>query len=1200
MFLSEKQRKLIESIAKINNIARVSIWLYDKDRESVSSDLIYSLKDNTFLLGLTLKKTDFPNYFKALELDREIIADDALTNPCTSEFSEAYLKPLGITSMLDVPIRVYDKIIGVVCHEHIGKKRVWSETEKLFAFTTADILGLTIETEDKEKVYNSLKESEQRYGLTSTALPVIFWTTDKNLIITSSRGKGLMDLGLESDAIVGKTISEFLNTDPNDAAYAHHMGALAGKSANYEYQLNNLIFQIYLEPLKDIHNEITGCIGLAINITERKESDITIQERELQLRTLFDAVADVIFVIDINKDGSYEFSSVNQAFINSTGFTPTQIIGKKVRDIVPLESLQLVLDRYELAIKERKVVSWEETNTYPKGTLTGIVSIAPLYDQDGNCTQLIGSVKDITDRKKIELELKSSKEQLSIVFNTVADVIFVLDVLDDGGYSFNSVNKAFGITTGIDTVSIVGKKVEEVIPQESLTVLLNYYESAIKERKTIIWEETNDYPSGKITGIVGLTPVFNSTGKCTKLIGSVKNITERKKFETELQKNEERFRSLAEKTNIIPWTTDAGMSRLDYVGPQAEAVLGYPVEKWYEKDFWPNHIHPDDRFRTVKEAVTNQIGDTNYDHEYRMVGADGRVIWFRDVVSIEKVSNGKHMLRGYLIDITERKKFEIELQENEERFRLLAESTDIIPWETDAKTFQFTYVGPQAERILEYPVEEWYTNDFWPDHIHPDDKEDTLAFCLKAFKEKKNYEFEYRMVAKDGSIVWLHDVVTVQLVNNVPVTLRGFLINITERKIADEKIQKLNTELEERVQERTAQLMEINRELEKAKTSAEESKTAKELFLANMSHEIRTPLNAIIGFQQLLKESTLDEEQQEFVESIDFASRNLLVIINDILDLSKIEAGKFQFDEGESDIGDTIKSVIELVDLRAKEKKLKLVISQDPAIPNALYFDATRLSQILLNLVGNAIKFTEMGEVSISTHLLEENEDTVLCEFIVKDTGIGISQDMISSIFERFTQESIETTRKYGGTGLGLTISRYLVEMQGGTIHARSKKGEGSEFLFQLRLKKVRHKKTISEYKQTEVNGVAEPTKKLNILLAEDVLLNQRLVVKIMEKWHHNLDIAENGKIAVEKVKNNYYDLILMDIQMPEMDGYQATTIIRSIPDERIHSIPIVALTAHASSSEAEKCINLGMNSYISKPFSQQKLLQVINELIAK
>lgn len=398
-------------------------------------------------------------------------------------------------------------------------------------------------------------------------------------------------------------------------------------------------------------------------------------------------------------------------------------------------------------------------------------------------------------------------------------------------------------------------------------------------------------------------------------------------------------------------------------------------------------------------------------------------------------------------------------------------------------------------------------------------------------------------------------------------------------------------------QKRSEELHKVNKDLEKANVLSEQSKTAKEIFLASMSHEIRTPLNAIIGFQQLLKETPLNKEQKEYVESIDFAGKNLLVIINDILDLSKIEAGKFEFNEIGFNISDVTKSVVELVSQRAKEKNVKLYISLDASIPHLLYGDSDRLTQILLNLVGNAIKFTEKGEVKISLQLLDENDEFAECKFIIEDSGIGISKDKLKIIFERFSQADAEVTRKYGGTGLGLTICKHLVEMQGGTLLAESEEGKGSVFSFQLKFKKH---SVLSDKPHFEEEYTFSKDKKLRILLAEDIALNQRLVVKIMEKWGHELDIADNGKIAIEKVKANDYDLILMDIQMPEMDGYQAAQFIRSMPDVSKQKIPIIALTAHASHAEAEKCINIGMNSYLAKPFNQQQLQNVINQLTFK
>ncbi len=1071
MLLNEKQKMLLASVAKKNRVERVSLWLFDENRSSMTSNVIYSLSKNEYLPGLTITQKEFPHYFRALQEDSVIDADDAIHDSRTHEFSEVYLKPLGITSMLDVPIRDGSHLLGVICHEHVGEKRIWTHEEKLFAISIANQIALAMETEEKTRIVNALIESEQRFGLALTALPVIFWTTDKNLIVTGCRGLGLEKTNLKPEDIVGNHILEILAVKDTDPSYQFHLNTLSGKSGNYEYEYHGFVFQVFLEPLKDNTDEIIGCIGMAISISDRKESEEALKEREKQLSLTFDTVADSIFVIDVESDGCFRFRSTNKAFQINLGIASEEIIGKCVNDVVPQPSLDLVLEKYQTAIREKRTVSWEETTDYPIGRLTGIVTVSPLFDDFGNCTELIGSVKDITERKQIENELKES---------------------------------------------------------------------------------------------------------------------------------EARFRLLAETTDIIPWESDAKTFQFTYVGPQAERILGYPTSDWYTYDFWPNHIHPDDKEEALKTCLEAFKTKQNYEFDYRMIGASGNEVWFHDVVTVETINDIPVKLRGFLIDITARKQIENKIKENEERFRLLAETTNIIPLVFDAKTLRFTYVGPQAERILGYPIEEWYQEDFWLHHVHPEDKEAASAYFDQAIKTKSNYEFEYRMITADGAIVSIHDIETVQYENNEPAILRGYLIDVTSRKITEENIKKLNSELEQRVIERTTQLQKVNKELEKAKIVAEESKASKELFLASMSHEIRTPLNAIIGFQQLLKNSPLNDEQKEYVESIDFAGKNLLVIINDILDLSKIEAGKFQFEETKFNVSDITKSVIELVDHRAKEKNIKLFVYVDSTIPAVLYGDSSRLSQILLNLIGNAIKFTEKGEIKISVNDLEDTEKDMLCEFVVEDTGIGISPENLSLIFERFSQESAETSRKFGGTGLGLTISKHLVEMQGGKIEAKSEKGKGSTFKFQLRFKKTSlHANQDSNIHEDETSTTIN-FRKLKILLAEDVLLNQRLVVKIMEKWGHDLDVAENGQIAFEKLKENDYDLILMDIQMPVLDGYGATALIRSLPEMHKQSIPIVALTAHASQAEAEKCINLGMNAYVTKPFNQQSLQQVINQLTSK
>ncbi len=421
----------------------------------------------------------------------------------------------------------------------------------------------------------------------------------------------------------------------------------------------------------------------------------------------------------------------------------------------------------------------------------------------------------------------------------------------------------------------------------------------------------------------------------------------------------------------------------------------------------------------------------------------------------------------------------------------------------------------------------------------------------------------------------------------------------------EQTLSETNNQLESRVEQRTIELKQKNEKLFEAIAIAEQSKKAKEQFLATMSHEIRTPLNAILGFQELLKDTKLDQEQREYVESIDFAGKNLLVIINDILDLSKIEAGKFDINYDHLNIHQALNSVKELIEFSAKEKNIELILNHDDAIPKTVIGDAARFNQILLNLIGNAVKFTEKGFVTITSKLISAKADIVLCEFTIKDTGIGIPHDKLDLIFERFTQASPDTTRKYGGTGLGLTIVQQLLTLQGGKISVESEVGKGSAFTFYLPFKMVlsaaEAKENDTVKKTTEIQTEkSDQNKKLKILLAEDTPLNQKLVKKIVHKWGHDIDVASNGQEAVLLLEKNRYDLVLMDIQMPEMDGYMATKTIRELQDETKKNIPIIALTAHASNEEAQKCIRLGMNAYVSKPFDPAVLLNTIIQLTNK
>ncbi|WET03102.1 GAF domain-containing hybrid sensor histidine kinase/response regulator [Flavobacterium sp. YJ01] len=375
-----------------------------------------------------------------------------------------------------------------------------------------------------------------------------------------------------------------------------------------------------------------------------------------------------------------------------------------------------------------------------------------------------------------------------------------------------------------------------------------------------------------------------------------------------------------------------------------------------------------------------------------------------------------------------------------------------------------------------------------------------------------------------------------------------------------------------------------NYELYTQRQIAERAVLAKDNFLANMSHEIRTPLNAIIGFTDLLAQTDLDDVQQDYIDSVQVAGENLLIIINDILDLSKIESGNLTIESEPFNLKRTLKHVYNLLKVKV-HKDVEFNLYLDADMPDNVIGDQGRLNQILVNLVGNSLKFTQEGEVTVSVKKVEESDDKYKLRFSVKDTGIGIPKNKLKTIFERFTQGEESTTRTFGGTGLGLNIVKQLVELHKGEIHVKSELNRGSEFFFFLTYKKaVTPKTTVKSISKNDLGS-------LKILLCEDNVLNQKLVKSVIENFGFELDTASNGDEGIELLSQNKYDLVLMDLQMPVKDGYQTTDYIRN---EMNSSVPIIAMTAHSLVGEQERCYKEGMNGYVPKPFKQSVLLKAI------
>jgi len=697
-----------------------------------------------------------------------------------------------------------------------------------------------------------------------------------------------------------------------------------------------------------------------------------------------------------------------------------------------------------------------------------------------------------------------------------------------------------------------------------------------------------------------LQPVRDEKGEVVFLVPSASVITERKRTENALRESDEQFQQLANHITDAFWIRSPDMRDVHYISPAFERIWGRPAKSLSANPHhWADFIVAEDRER-VRGVFAALMRETrSVAVEYRIARPNGDIRWVRAKGFQVRDADGKlTRLTGIVTDITEHKRAQAALQESEGRYRAL------VDWSPESVTVtrhgKILFLNRAATKMIGATSEHELIGKPMLDMVHPDYR----PIVVERVKSHADHGgvlpmIEERFIKLDGTIIDV-EVQGTSIVYDGEPAMFSSIRDVTASKRAAEA---LRASLEEISQTNRALQAEIV-ERKRAEHVAEAANQAKGQFLANMSHEIRTPLNGVLGVTELLLDTDLTTEQRDYLDMVKSSGESLLTIIDDILDFSKIDVGMLTLDVIPFDLSACLAATLKTLATRAHRKGLELTSDIRPGVPATVLGDPSRLRQIVTNLVGNAIKFTQHGGVVLAVEAETQTDNAAILRFSVSDTGIGIPLEQQEAVFKPFVQADGSTSRKYGGTGLGLAIATNLVALMGGRIWLESETGKGSTFHFtaSFGLQQTPARSTHIRDARMTRHALRESRGKLRILLAEDVKINQVVAARMLEKHGHTVVTAENGRealVAMDDPACGAFDLVLMDLQMPEMDGFKTTGIIRAREKYSGAHLPIIAMTAHAMKGDEQSCLAAGMDGYISKPFRAEKVFAAIDRVLA-
>lgn len=822
-----------------------------------------------------------------------------------------------------------------------------------------------------------------------------------------------------------------------------------------------------------------------------------------------------------------------------------------------------------------KIVEW-------LGVTSNITARKKAEERQSFLLKLSDTLRSLTDPEKmINIALKNLGQHLYV------DRAYYSEALPDGdtllirsGYlkdvpPLPEKIKISDLDTGIRKVYLQG---QTLVLNDSLKDL-EPNEKMDKARNETQIRAGIGVPLVKHEKLVAVVGVQQSTPRlwAAEEIALVEEVGERTWAAVERAQAEKALREAQESLNIAIEAAQMGTWILDFTSATTERnfrhdqIFGYdiPQPEWNHGVARKHVLREDQAIFDAAFAIAFKTGKLEF--EVRVRWQNGSIHWMAVNGHFYFDENGKPLRgAGVNFEVTERRQAEQALRESEQRFRNLVEASALAVWETDPEGI-VVVDSPSWRAFTGQTFEDWRGTG-WMKAVHPDDREAAGENWKKTVASRKNFNYEFRLRSAEGDYRWTN--------------IKAIPILDTEGRVI--KWTGMNLDIHDR--------KKVEEALIKAKEEAEAASRAKEDFVSTISHEIRTPLNAVIGITNLLLDQNPREDQKENLNSLSFSANNLLTLINDILDFSKLEAGKTALAENVFDLPDLLLSLKQAHQPQARAKGTELNLNLGKDIPQRISTDQLKLSQILHNLVSNAVKFTSGGQVNISVNLHRQDKELVWLDFRIQDTGIGIAPDKVEHIFEKFAQAESSTVRHYGGTGLGLSITKLLLDLMDSEIKVKSKPGEGSSFYFCLQVKVVDQE--IPSEERPEKRENIEDLRHINLLLVEDVDINRKIILQFLQNWWQvHPDEAINGKEAVEKAKTRYYDLILMDVRMPVMDGYEATSQIRKLPG--YENIPILALTADKNQEVQQALHATQFSDLLTKPFDPKELKQRIIQHIS-